>query len=351
MNSAVQFPLYSPGRSCETNSNFTMLAADLRMKTSHLALFKSTNGELVIAFEKHYETQAFSSFSELAKAFRADCGEAFTRISIGVPGPVIFGKCETTHLPWNLDVETITKDMDLADVYLINDMEATAYSLADTKNSEVIPIHDSNKVMPGNVAILAPGNGLGEAGLFWDGVTLHPFATEGGHTEFSPRNQFEVEFYKYLNKIYGIVSWENVLSKEGLYNIYRYLRDVGRHPESQELSAQIQSGDFLEVLAHTGKNKSSHLVNLTLEMFAEFLAREANYMALKLKATGGLVITGEIAEKVREFIDKEKFYKDFKISDKMELLLRDIPIYFIFNSQSILHGAAFYGAFIQNRAE
>lgn len=345
MDATTKFPLYLPGKGCEANLNFTMLVADLRNKQSTLALYRIIERKLTSVFEKVYETQQFGSFSDLAKDFINASGEKVDRIALAVPGPVILGKCETGNLPWNLDSEKIKTELDVEKVFLVNDMEATAYSLVNLEEAEVIPIHDSEKIMPGNVAILAPGNGLGEAGMFWDGEFLRPFATEGGHTEFSPRNEFEVELYKFLNKIYGIVSWENVLSKSGLYNVYRFMRDVVRHQETKDLMGNAEGREFHVVLAEEGRKGNSRLANITLHTFAEFLAREANYLALKLKATGGLVITGEIAAEIREFIDRDKFYSDFKISDKMENLLKDIPLYFIFNNKAILQGAAYYGAF------
>lgn len=348
MDSNTTFLLYSPGINCENNKNANILVADLRKNQSTLAFYQCENGNLKHTHEKSYSTQDFSSFSELAKSFLQETGAVVDRISVGVPGPVINNKCETQNLPWTLDVERIKGETGVQKVYLINDLEAVAYSLAKAEESKFEILHTSENKSRGNVAVLAPGNGLGEAGLFWDGKSLRPFATEGGHTEFSPRNDFEIQFYQFLNKIYGIVTWENVLSKEGFYNIYRFLRDVGRHQEDEWLTERIQNEDFLAVISSVGQEKSSRLVKLTVEMFLEFLAREANNLVLKLKATGGLIITGEISDKISDLIDKEKFYKDFKISDRMEHLLKDIPIYFLRNEKEILQGAAFYGAFIED---
>lgn len=348
MDTKTTFPLYSPGINCESNKNINLLVADLRKENSTLTIFKCENGNLNLQDEKVYVTDNFSSFAELAKTFLKDTGKEVERIAVGVPGPVIKGTCETPNLPWKLDQEKIKSETGVSKAYLINDLEAVAYSLATVDEKRFEILHTSPNKSKGNVAILAPGNGLGEAGLFWDGESLRPFATEGGHTEFSPRNDFEVEFYQFLNKIYGIVTWENVLSKEGFYNIYRFLRDIGRHKEDEWLTERIQKEDFLTLISEVGKDNSSRLVKLSVEMFLEFLAREANNLVLKLKATGGLIITGEISDKIYELVDKKKFYKDFKISDRMEHLLKDIPIYFLRNEKEILQGAAFYGAFIED---
>lgn len=340
------FPLYSPGKDIQDNANCTVLVADLRVQHSYLSCYTAVNGKLTRGELFTYNTADFASFDEMVAQFRKENAESFSRVAVAVPGPVIFGRCETTNLPFVLDIDELQAKLGVQRIYLINDMEAAAYGLASLDDAEVVPVHESAKVMPGNVALLAPGHGLGEAGLFWDGEALRPFATEGGHTEFSPRNEFEVQFYQYLNNIYGIVSWENVLSKDGLYNIYRFLRDVGRHQEDKSFADQVNNGgNFIELLSAAAKSGHSRLCRLTVDMYAEFLAREANYLVLKLKATGGLVISGEITEVLRSFIDKDKFYADFKISDKMENLLKDIPIYFVFKKSGIADGAAFYGAF------
>lgn len=345
MHSKTTFPLYLSGIESITNDNIRILAGDLRAEQSVLAVYISQKGSLELLVEQSYPTADFQSAEEMIEQFCQDTQQSFDRISLGVPGPIILGKCETTHLPWAVDSEAIKSRLKVNKIFLINDLEATAYSLHNLQGAEVVALHKSEKVIKGNMALLAPGNGLGEAGLFWDGTCLRPFATEGGHTEFSPRNSFEVDFYQYLNKIYGIVSWESILSKKGLYNIYRFLRDIGRHEETPTLSKRIHNEDFVSLLKEIGTTGDSRLITLTLEWFAEFLAREATHLSLKLKATGGLVITGEVAEQLRTFIDGEKFYKDFIHSDKMTNVLKDIPIYFVFNVKSTLLGSAYYGAF------
>lgn len=341
------FPLYSPGKQCETTNNQNILAADLRFNESKLAHYSCVDGSLGSVIDKTYQTKDYPSFIEMAKDFMQNAGN-FDRIAIGVPGPVINGRCETANLPWIVDANEIGAALGVKKVALINDLEATAYSLADFDQSLLEILHTSENKVRGNVAILAPGNGLGEAGLFWDGESLRPFATEGGHSEFSPRNDFEIQFYQFLNKIYGIVTWENVLSKDGIYNIFRFLRDVGRHEESPELKADLQNGEFLHVLAQHATQGKSRLANLTLEMYSEFLAREANNLVLKLKGTGALIITGDITDVLFDLFNKQKFYKDFLISDRMQHLLQDIPLYILRNKNSIIEGAAYYGAFFED---
>ena len=344
--SEIKFPLYLPGLQSKKNNGISVIAADIGGTKTNIAWFDSENGTMVLKHEASYSSKTHQSFSHIIQKFIREYSlEKPNRISIGVAGPVMKGKCITTNLPWIIDVNQIKKETLVEKVYLINDLESTAYGLAGLDDEYLASIHEGNREIGGNVAILAPGTGLGEAGLFWDGKFLRPFATEGGHSEFSPRNNVEVEFYQYLKQIYGIVSWETVISGPGLFNIYRFLRDVKKHEEPAWLTQEFENQDPSSVISHTAMRELNMTCVMAMEMFVEFMAREATSLVLKLKATGGLLLGGGIPPKIYNFLNKSKFYENFIVSDKMEHLLKDIPIHVILNSKTALFGAAYYGAF------
>ena len=270
-----------------------------------------------------------------------------SKIGIAVPGPVIGEKSAPQRLTWTLDAEEIKATTGISKVYLINDLEASAYGLGVNDEHNFLPIHESDNFSAGNVALLAPGDGLGEAGLFWDGKCLRPFATEGGHCEFSPRTSDEVEFYQFLQKIYGIVSWESVLSNAGLFNIYRFLRDVKQQKQPDWLTQEIEAGNFTQAIIDGALENRDRICTMTLDTFIIFLAREANSLVLKLKATGGLYLSGDIPMMVEKFLHNNKFYKNFIVSDRMESVLKDIPIYLVKDKKTIINGAAIYAAFAE----
>lgn len=347
MRTPTKFPLYLPGQDSEKNNNIKLVAGKVGHRKTSFAEFVTENGTARMLSREIYNSSDFSSFSEAFSKFLQDKNiEKPSRLSIGVAGPIIDGKSVAPYFSWNLDVEVIKNETGIQQVFMINDLESIAYSLCDC-DSCLTTIHQGNTESRGNVAILAPGTGLGESGLFWDGKSLHPFATEGGHSEFSPRSEEGVQFYQFLNNIYGIVAWENVLSEEGLFNIYRFTRDIGRHQELKDFSEKLKNQKFTDVLIESAKQKDAKISGLVIEKYVEYLAREANSLVLKLKATGGLVITGKIALKIEEFLAQYDFYRKFIISDKMQHLLKDIPIYLFKNGDAVLLGAANYGAFIE----
>ncbi|NMR34341.1 glucokinase [Chryseobacterium aquaticum] len=351
MNLNPKFPLFLPGVKNSNNHNVSIIGANLREDITTIAYYISGNGGIETKAQKKYSTKDYSSFSDILKQFiQEEQLENVKRLGISVPGPVLNGKSSPARLGWSFDVEEYKTTFGFEDVCMLNDQEAAAYGIGLLEDSDLDAIYSSGHLEKGNVAILAPGNGLGEAGYFFDGKYLRPFATEGGHSEFSPRTNVEVEFYQFLNNIYGIVSWENVLSKTGLFNIYRFLRDVKRHPEPEWLSDKLNNGDgnFTEEIFRAAIEDDVMICKIALDTFVEFLAREANNLTLKLKATGGLLITGDIPQAIRKYIDKDKFYEKFKISDKMEDMLKNIPIYLINKDSTNIDGVALYTAYYKD---
>ncbi len=343
-----KFNLFLPGLQSSSNNNVSLIAADLREKVTVMGHYKSQNQKVELLTEKSYPTKDFSSFSQLVNQFAADFSlENIDMLSVAVPGPVIAGKSEPLRLKWTLDVDEIIKETNISDVFLVNDLEASAYGLQNVADSDFVTIHNGVTFTPGNVVVLAPGEGLGEAALFWDGQCLRPFATEGGHCEFSPRTNDEVEFYSFLQKIYGIVSWESVLSSGGLFNIYRFLRDVKQQKQPDWLTREIEADNFAEAVIRGAVENNDRICKMTIDTFLMYLAREANSLVLKMKATGGLYLTGQIPVMLEKFLTNKKFYKNFIISDKMENILSDIPIYLVKDEKTILNGAALYAAFYQ----
>lgn len=346
METKNKFKLFLPKITEDSNSKITLLSADVRSNVTYIALYETVDKKVVQKHESSYPTKDFASFSEIANRFISDFSlSGISKIAVAVPGPVIGGKSAPVRLPWTLDSEEIQAKTQVEKVYLINDMEASSYGLGNADESNFLTIHQSENFIPGNIAVLAPGAGLGEAGLFWDGDTLRPFATEGGHCEFSPRTNEEVEFYQFLQKIYGIVTWESVLSTSGLFNIYRFLRDVKQQKQPEWLTKEIEADNFTDALINGALENKDRICKMTVDAYIMYLAREANSLVLKLKATGGLFLSGEIPVKLQQYLKNDKFYQSFIVSDKMEVVLKDIPIYLVKDEQTIINGAALYAAF------
>lgn len=337
-----RFPLFLGKENASEKT--TVVSIEVSDETTLIARYPSESTLSDPVLPEVYNNSDFPSVYEILTHYKNELGFSPTDVvSISVPGPVLNGRAEVPRLKEVFDEKELQKQLSVSKVYLLNDLEAQAYGLAELKKESFLHVHNENVDSKGNVALLAPGVGLGEAGLYFDGQFLHPFATEGGHSEFSPRTTVEVEFYQYLKKIYGIVSWENVLSNKGLFNIFRFLRDEKRYPVTQRLNEAMASPDrFVKVLYEAAYEDKELIATVTVNTFLEFLAREANSLVLKLKAIGGLIITGSLIRQFAPYIDFQRFYNKFIISDKMEALLRTTSVYILDDTHLALRGAAVF---------
>lgn len=344
----MKFPLYLPQIENPANNNLSILAADVGGTKTNIAQFVSQNGKMVLQLEETYTTNHHNSLTEIILDFiKKNNFEKPDRISIGAAGPVVNGTCHTTNIKFKIDVTELSRDLQINKVYLINDLEATAFGMTEMNDEFMVTMRNGNPSIGGHIAILAPGTGLGEACLFWDGKYLRPMPSEGGHSEFAPRTDVEFELVKFLQKTYGeIIVWERLVSGPAIYKIYEFLRDVKGYEEQAWLTQKLaEAKDKSAVISETAMSGLCTTCVLAMEMLVDFMARRANNMVLNYKATGGLILAGGIPPRIYNFINKDKIEESFLKCDEMEPLLAGIPIYLNLNSKTALYGAAYYGAF------
>ena len=320
-----------------------ILAADVGGTKTNLTLFQIQGGDLVPLKEKSYSTKKYKSFLEMVATFHTADMPKINGICLGVAGPVIRGKVYGTNFPWAIDSEEISRELHIRSVSLINDMEANAYGLAALQEKDFETLKSGTKI-PGNAALISPGTGLGEAGMFWDGSHYHPFACEGGHCDFSPRNELDIKILQHFQKKYEHVSWERLISGPGILELYVFLRHISGIKEPQWLSNQMSQGNPSAIITGTAMEGKDSVCVETLDVFIRFLAIEASQLALKFKATGGIYIGGGILPKIITGINRDVFYNNFVQSGRLNALLEMVPVKVILNEKTALLGAAYYGA-------
>lgn len=320
-----------------------ILAADVGGTKTNLALFQFEAGDLAPLKEKSYPTKKYKSFMEIVAAFHTKELPRIDGVCLGVAGPVTQGKVFGTNFSWAIDSEEISRELHISSVSLINDMEANAYGLAALQEKDFETLKYGPKI-PGNAALISPGTGLGEAGMFWDGSHYHPFACEGGHCDFSPRNELDIKILQHFQQKYGHVSWERFLSGPGILALYLFLRGISGIKEPQWLSDQISQENPSATITKTALEGKDSVCVESLDLFIRFLAIEAAQLALKFKATGGIYIGGGILPKILTGVNKEVFYNNFIQSGRLSSLLEKVPVKVILNEKTALLGAAYYGA-------
>lgn len=331
-------------------TGMTILAADVGATKTDIALYKTAfieednSTKLVVKKQQVYQSKAWVSLNSIIRDFIGphflpDC------ISIAIAGPVLNGKCKVTNLTWTVDVAELKSDFGLEDIFLINDLEATAYGLAALQKSELRTVYKGKGNGKGNAAIIAPGTGLGEAGLYWNGRLLRPFATEGGHTDFGPRNALDAQLLAWFHKKQEHVSWERVVSGPGIYNVYQFLRDEKIEEAPGWLEVLVQKENPAAAISKAA-TENCRIAQKTMNIFIRFLATEASNLALKLNATGGVFIGGGIIPKVWNEHYQKIFLLNFFEVGRLRPLIESVPVHIILNPKAALLGAANFGAHI-----
>lgn len=341
--SDAEIPMAYPSGKNKLPNSGTVLAADVGGTKTHLALFEIRNKKLVSIKDQVYPTSDHDSFVKAIREFHGDKSSTIDCACLGVAGPVEGDKVRGVNFAWEINAKKLEKQLDIKSVLLINDLVANAFGLSalDGKDLKVLKEGEGEA---GNAAIISPGTGLGEAGMFWDGKKYHPYATEGGHCSFSPSDEVDIELLKYLKTKMTHVSWEQVISGQGIHHIYQFLREFREETEPNWLRNEFQKEDPAIAISAAALEKKDPVCEETMQLFLKYLSIEAAQLALKAKATGGIYIGGGIEPKILKLIDETVFNKNFISFGRMEHLLKTIPVHIVLNDKTALMGAAYYAA-------
>jgi len=318
-----------------------ILAGDVGGTKVNLALYDFVNGKLTHKRDKQYWAKEHTGLEEIVKEFVV--AEKITAACFGVPGPVREGRLRLTNLPWTLDSRELATRLKIDYVFLINDLQANGYGIAELSSEQVYTLSDGDARQMANRALISAGTGLGEAFMIWDGRDYVPYPSEGGHSDFAPRNEDEIDLLRFLKQKYaGRISFERVVSGQGMPNIYEFLREVRGLDEPAWLAERMAKEDPNVVITELGLAAKSEICEKTLDMFVSAYGAEAGNLALKILSLGGLYVGGGIAPRILEKLKDGTFLKAFTDKGRLSQLLVNTPVRVILESKTALMGAAAY---------
>jgi glucokinase len=318
-----------------------ILAGDVGGTKVNLALYDFIDGKLKHIRDKQYSAKEYSGLEEIVKEFIVS--EKVTAACFGVPGPVRDGRLRLTNLPWTLDSRELAADLKIDYVFLINDLQANGYGIAELGADQIYTLSEGDPRQMGNRALISAGTGLGESFMIWDGRNYVPYPSEGGHADFAPRNEDEVDLLRFLKQKYnGRTSTERVVSGQGLTNCYEFLREVRGVEEPAWLAERIAAEDPNAVITEVAMAAKSEICEKALDMFVSAYGAEAGNLALKILSVGGLYVGGGIAPRILEKLKDGTFIKAFTDKGRLSQLLVNTPVRVILESKTALIGAAAY---------
>jgi glucokinase len=306
-----------------------------------LALYDFINGKLEYSRDERFPAKDYSGLEEIVKEFLG--AFTVTAACFGVPGPVRDGRLRLTNLPWTLDSRELSVSLGINHVFLINDLEANGYGVAELAADQIYTLSEGDASQIGNRALIAAGTGLGEALLIWNGHSHTPYPSEGGHADYAPRNEDEIDLLRFLKQKYsGRISQERVVSGQGLTNIYDFLREVRGIDEPVWLAERLAAEDPNAVITELALAAKSEICEKAMDMFVSAYGAETGNLALKILSVGGVYVGGGIAPRILDKLKDGRFMKAFTDKGRLSQLLINMPVRIILESRAALLGAAAY---------
>jgi glucokinase len=322
-----------------------LIAGDIGGTKTDLAIYSPEGGPHAPLAQAQFHSADYPSLQAIVKEFLGRVTMSVRAGSFAVAGPVLEGRVKTTNLPWVMEEASIARELGLDGVRLLNDLEAVARSVPILQSADLVTLNQGQPVANGTIAVIAPGTGLGESFLTWDGARYVAHGSEGGHSDFGPTGERQIRLLQFLLKRHDHVGVERVCSGIGVPNIYEFLRDEERIAEPREVSkviAAAQDRTKAIIDAGTDPHCASLLCRATVETLSEILASEAGNLALKVLATGGVYIAGGVALHILNELKSPHFKRAFKNKGRFEDLLGRLPMHVI-TARAALLGAASFG--------
>lgn len=320
-----------------------LLAGDIGGTKTALALYSVEQGPRQPLTQATFPSQHYASLESIVREFLADKAVRVTRASFGVAGPVDNGRAQVTNLPWTVESQALGA-MIGTPVVLLNDLAAIAHAVPYLADTDLKTLNAGQADTHGTLAVVAPGTGLGEAFLAWDGQRYRPFPSEGGHADFAPTTPLQAELLSYLQARFDHVSYERVCSGKGLPNLYAFLKDTDRYTEPEWLRENLAAAaDPTPIIVQAALDQRSEISVATLDLFVSILGSEAGNLALKVLATGGLYLGGGIPPRILPLLLQPAFISAFTRKGRFADVLARVPVHAIRQPQVALFGAACHG--------
>jgi glucokinase len=322
-----------------------LIAGDIGGTKTDLAIYSAESGPHTPLAQAQFRSADFPNLQAMVAKYLTQVNMPVDVGSFDVAGPVIDGHAKVTNLPWAMDEVSLAGDLRLRSVHLMNDLAAVARAVPVLRPVDLLTLNRGQAVPRSAIAVIAPGTGLGESFLTWDGECYVAHESEGGHSDFAPTDERQLRLLAFLRGRFDHVGVERVCSGIGVPNVYEFLRDVDEVPERPDVARRIATApDRTRAIIEAGNDPEapSELCRATIDLVASILAGEAGNLALKVLATGGLYIAGGVALHMVDALKQPGFIQTFARKGRFRELMERIPIHLI-TTRAALLGAATFG--------
>lgn len=318
-----------------------ILAADVGGTKSNLGLFEIERGDaqpetLVRVTQKRYSSRDHAGLEEIVRDFLSVTGAQVSAACFGIAGPVVDNRVRTGNLPWIVDGASLARQLGLARVRLLNDLEATGYGIGIIGPGDFETLYAGVPAPNAPQVVIAAGTGLGEGILWWDGTRHVPMATEGGHADFAPHTDQQADLWRYVKARSEFVSTEMLLSGRGFRTVHEFLDPAVRHAEFDDPAVDPAPEITRRALA-----TECPVCVAAVDLWVEIYGSEAGNLAVRSVARGGIYVAGGIAVKILPKLRDGRFAAAVRHKEKMMDFLAQVPIHVVLDEECPLKGAAY----------
>jgi glucokinase len=293
-----------------------------------------------IVHQVKYPSEEASGLAPLVLRYLDEAPSRPEVACFGIACPVEDGVCEGTNLPWTVDARTLAREIGISRTAIINDFRAAGEGIHCLSDDDVAVLQEGAPVAHGPIALIGAGTGLGQGYLLWEGsrYVVHP--SEGGHTDFAPTDELQRELLASLAGELDRVSWERVLSGDGLQRIYRFLASAGVAPEQARVRQEMAGKDAAKVIVQHAMARTDALSQRSLDLFVRVYGTAAGNLALTVLATGGVYVMGGIAPRIVDRLRSGGFMEAFRTKGRLSDVVERMPVRVVMTSDVALYGAA-----------
>ena len=322
-----------------------ILAGDIGGTKTLLQIAEFNGATKSIVHEHRYVSADYSDLTDMASEFLTEVIQEKGTIALhsacfGIAGPVTGRKGWVTNLSWELDADKMQSTLGIPKIRLINDFAAVGYGLEALNDDDIVELQAGKPQQHAPCALIGAGTGLGQGILVWQEDHYEVMSSEGGHCDFAPVDDEQIELLRYLIERFGHVSYERVCCGRGLVNIYEFLCTQNPAAETDAMKQAMSTGDPAAAVSIAGLEGSDEIASQAMHLFAKIYGQQAGNLALTCMSAGGVYIAGGIAPKVIDKLKDGTLTTAFNAKGRMVKLTEVMPVRVVMNANVGLMGAA-----------
>jgi len=305
-----------------------VIAADVGGTKTRLVIADTDRPEHAL-FEARYHSRDFDGFEPLLQTFIDESrfeNRKLAAMSLAFPGVVDGDDARLTNLPWTINKHVLQDRFGVEQIHFMNDFQASALGTSHLNAEDMICLNAGVHKTDAVRVVVGAGTGLGCSWMLRDAAADRAWSTEGGHMDFAPVDEIQIALLQFLVERHGHVSYERVLSGDGLVALYDFC--------SGQKATNVDAA-----WVHRQAERENDAARTAMVLFVRIYGAFIGNMALLFKPEAGIYITGGIGAKIISWMKSDDFISAFLNKGRMRALAERTSVYLVTDERVGVKGA------------